>query len=313
MRLAVFIDSVHPILQERLEAMEYAWVLDEQTPALELAARYPSAEGIVARSRFRMDAAFIDSMPALKWIARSGSGLENIDVEYARSRGIEVFNSPEGNSDAVAEHAMAMLLGLLNHIPRTNQEVRSKLWRREANRGVEIKGKTVGVVGYGVMGSAFAKRLSSFGCRILAYDKYKQDFGNGAVEECDLATLQREADIVSLHVPLTQETWYMVEDSFLSAFHKNIWLMNTSRGPVVSIAALNRALRSGKVKGACLDVLEYEETSFEKLNLDQPDFEELISYDQVLLSPHVGGWTHESYVKLSSVLADKIEQWLNGQ
>lgn len=293
--------------------MGYTCVLDEQTPVLQIATKYPDAEGIVARSRFVMDAAFIDSMQQLKWIARSGSGLENIDVVHAQLRGVSVFNSPEGNSDAVAEHAMAMLLGLLNHIPRTNAEVRAKLWRREANRGTEIKGKTIGIVGYGVMGSAFAERLASFGCRILAFDKYKRDFGNKLVEECDLATLQREADILSLHVPLTTETRYMVNDAFLAAFTKNIWLVNTSRGPVLSIDALNNALRIGKVKGACLDVLEYEETSFEKLNLNQPGFETLISFENVVLSPHVGGWTHESYVKLSSVLADKIELWLAKQ
>jgi D-3-phosphoglycerate dehydrogenase len=264
--------------------------------------------GAVIRSKITFDVEMLEAATQLKFIARVGAGMESIDVNYALAQGIECFNSPEGNRDAVAEHALGMLLSLLNHLNRADHEVRSGLWKREANRGIEIKGKTVGIIGYGNMGDAFAQRLKGFGCSVIAYDKYKTGFSTDFATECDMERIFIESDILSLHLPLTYETRYLVNENYISHFRKNIWLINTSRGPVVNTADLVSALKNGKVSGAALDVLEFEKTSFEAMDAETfPEpLKQLIEMENVILSPHIAGWTVESKYKLAKVLADKI-------
>jgi len=244
----------------------------------------------------------------LKFIARSGSGMENIDVSFAKIKGIECFNSPEGNRDAVGEHVIGMLLALWNKISIGDQEVKQGLWRREENRGMEIGGKTIGIIGFGNTGSALAKKLSGFNCNVIGYDNEKTGFSNEYVQEVDLLTLQNDADVVSVHIPLNTGNHYFINESFLNSFKKSIYLINTSRGSVLKTDDLVDALKSKKVLGACLDVLEYEMKSFENINIQElPEaFKYLKEAENVILTPHVAGWTFESYEKLSSVLYNKI-------
>ncbi len=304
----LFIDSTHRRLGELLEAAGFSCTYAYNKSKEEILALFPQFDGFVIRSKFKLTKENLDLATNLKFIARVGAGLENIDVAYAESKGICCYNAPEGNRDAVGEHAVGMLLALFNNLYRCHWEVRHGKWRREANRGVEIMGKTVGIIGYGNMGGAFARRLKGFGCKVIAYDKYKTNYSDDYCEAKELDELFETCDILSLHVPQTPETIYMVNDAFLSKFKKPIYLINTARGKIVCIADLVKHLKSGKVKGACLDVLEYEKTSFEDLHANNmpEDFEYLIHADNVLLSPHVGGWTHESNVKLAEVLAKKI-------
>lgn len=302
----LFLDTAHDVIRQELEAAGYKceqW--DGTTSLLSIAGNY---EGFIVRSKVKIDREILDAAVKLKFIGRVGAGLENIDVDYARANGIKVYNSPEGNRDAVGEHALGMLLALMNNLLIADDEVRRGIWLREANRGSEIKGKTVGIIGHGNMGSAFAQRLQGFDCRVIAYDKYKTGFGNEKVEEVDYDTIFRETDILSLHVPLTEETRMLVNSDYLSRFKKPIWLINTARGPVVDTAALLSAIDNGQVKGAALDVLEFEKFSFEKLDFDQlPEiFKKLVQSNKVILSPHIAGWSHESKYKLGKVLVDKI-------
>jgi len=304
----IFIDKVHPILFEKLNAAGYEceWQTDMNREGI--LTKISEYEGAVIRSKFKFDREVLDAAGRLKWIARSGAGMENIDMAYAKNKGIACFNSPEGNRDAVAEHAIGMLLMLFNQLKRGDQEVRKGLWNREANRGIELKGKTVGILGYGYMGAAFAQRLKGFGVKVIAYDKYKKDFGSELVEEVYEAQLFAESDVLSIHLPLTEETTFLIDKAYLNKFKKPIYLINTARGKNLKTAALIEALESGKVLGACLDVLEYESHSFEKLKSgDLPkNFKKLAQSEKVTLSPHVAGWTVESYEKLSAVLAEKI-------
>lgn len=304
----LFLDTVHPILSERLSAAGHTCIDASEVARSECESLVSDVEGIVLRSRFRMDASFLDHAKALRFIARSGAGMENIDEAYCASRNIVLHNAPEGNRNAVAEHALGMLLALFNKIATADREVRSGKWDREGNRGIELDGKTVGIVGYGNNGSAFAKKLLGFDVKVLAYDKYHCGFGNGHVQESNLETLFEEADVVSFHIPQNSETLFMANEAFLSSFRKPIYLVNLSRGKIVKTEALVNALQSGKVRGACLDVLEFEPASFENLfDQDLPNyFLNLLKDERVLFSPHVGGWTIESYFKLSAVLADKI-------
>lgn len=309
MKKILCIDSNHPVLHETLANAGFRCDLFWDRPKEELISLIPQYDGIVIRSKFRITKEIIDSAPALKCIGRVGAGMENIDVAYAESRGIACLHAPEGNRDAVAEHAMGMLLCLLNNLKRADAEVRQGIWRRAENRGYEIMDKTIGIIGYGNMGSAFAQRLAGFGCRILAHDKYKKGFGSGSIVEASLDRLFEEADIISLHLPLTPETRYYADADFISRFKKSIYIINTARGQCLDTAGLVAALGSGKVKGACLDVLEYESSSFE--NLDESAFPEPMQYlvksDKVLLSPHIAGWTHESNYKMSFIIAEKIK------
>ena len=304
----LFIDSNHNLLHQTLEKaghtcdLNYTWTKEEIINNIHL------YDGIVIRSKIKITKEIIDKAVKLKFIARAGAGMENIDVEYAESKGIKCLHAPEGNRDAVGEHALGMLLSLFNNLCKANKEVREGKWIREGNRGVELFGKTVGIIGYGNMGSAFAERLKGFGVKVLAYDKYKKGYGNNFVIEATLQQLFDEADVISLHTPLTDETNYMINDAFINQFKKNSYIINTARGKCLNTADLVKNIKSGKVLGACLDVLEYEAISFENLdasNLPEP-FQYLIKSDKVILSPHIAGWTNESLEKIAKVLAEKI-------
>ncbi len=306
----LFIDSNHPSLHQTLEKaghichLNYDWTKEEIIQNIHL------YDGIIIRSKIKITKDILDKATNLKFIARAGAGMENIDVAYAESKGIKCIHAPEGNRDAVGEHALAMLLALFNNVLRADKEVREGKWLREENRGVELMGKTVGIIGYGNMGSAFAERLKGFGVKLLVYDKYKTNFGNECIQESSLERICDEADIVSLHVPLTAETDRMVNDIFINSFRNNIYIINTARGKCLNTDDLVLNLKSGKVLGACLDVLEYEMTSFETLDVTMlPEaFQYLTKSNKVILSPHIAGWTIESHKKIAMVLAEKILQ-----
>lgn len=311
MKRVAFLDTVHPVLQQGLEAA--GWSCDDLTATdiMHIEQNLSNYQGIVIRSRFPMNESFLSKATSLEFIARSGAGMENIDVPYCEKRNIRLFNAPEGNRNAVAEHALGMLLSLFNNLSRCDSEVRQGIWRREENKGVELDGKTVGIIGYGNNGSAFAQKLRGFNVRVLVYDKYKTGFSNEYLETADWDTICREADVLSLHIPQNEETLGLINDTLINHFQRPFYLVNLSRGKIVDTAALMRGILAGKVAGACLDVLEYEKPSFEDMfgdrdNLPEP-FRFLLQSDKVLLSPHVGGWTHESYYKLSQVLLDKIK------
>jgi len=308
-----FIDTVHPVLQEMLEAKgitcEGLYSDDIETLKLKIGA----FDGIVIRSRIKLDSTFLAHATQLKFIARSGAGMENIDLDYCKQKNIICFNSPEGNRDAVGEHMLGMLLMLLNNLKRVDAEVRKGIWIRDENRGYEIAGKTIGIIGFGHMGSTFAKKLSGLDCKILAYDKYKKNFGNSYVEEASVEELYAKCDIISLHIPLTAETKYLVNDGFISSMQKPFYLLNSARGQCVETSSVVEALKNKKIIGACLDVLEYEKSSFENLDvttLPEP-MQYLINAENVILSPHIAGWTHESNYKLSWFLGDKIIKHFN--
>ncbi len=304
----VFLDTVHPVLWDRLAANQFSCVDGSSWTIEEAKNKIADATGIVIRSRFRMDEPFLSIAQSLKFIARSGAGMENIDEDYCQSRDIALFNAPEGNRNAVGEHALGMLLALFNRLNIADLEVRAGKWDREGNRGIELDGKTVGIIGLGNNGSAFAKKLRGFDVRVIAYDKYKENYGTEFVEAVSLNDIQREADVISLHIPQTEETLNLVDEQFIESCHKPIHLINLARGRIVQTQSLVNGLKSGKILGACLDVLEYEKSSFENFfEQEIPEaFAYLLNSEKVLLSPHVGGWTHESYFKLSNVLADKI-------
>lgn len=271
-------------------------------------------DGLVIRSKTPMDQDLLQYASNLKFIARAGAGLDQIDLDYLSERNIQLFHAAEGNRDAVAEHAIGGLLALFNHLIQGDNQVRKGVWDREGNRGYELKGKTVGIMGYGNMGKAFAKRLRGFGVEVLAYDKYKFDFGTNQVQEVIWEKLKAEADVLSIHVPLTDETrgFFTLEE--LQSFAKPFWLINTARGEVISFKTLNEALDEGVLKGAVLDVLENEK--FQKFTQEQKsEFEKLARRENVVFSPHVAGWTFESYEKINQVLVKKIRKafgkWAN--
>lgn len=278
--------------------------------ALDIIGNY---HGVILRSKILADKEFIDKGTKLKVIGRTGAGMETIDIPYAESRGIACINSPEGNRDAVGEHAVGMLLSLLNNLNRADRQVRSLTWDREGNRGVELGGKTVGIIGYGNMGTAFARKLKGFDVSILAYDKYKTNYSDENAKETSLESLLSLSDIISIHVPQTPETIYMVNDSFLSKCKRGAIIINTARGKVIKTDDLARNLQSGHIGGAALDVIEYESFNFQDfLHDDMPDaFNFLKSSDNVILTPHIAGWTVESKNKLSLILAQKIASTLS--
>ena len=304
----LFIDSTHPYLPEGLKQNGILCEADYTSSKEQILLRIKEYDGLVIRSRFKLEKDFLDQAINIRFIARVGAGMENIDVDHAESIGIKCLHAPEGNRDAVGEHALGMILALFNNLCRANMEVRQGKWIREGNRGIELQGKTVGIIGYGNMGSAFAQRLAGFDVKVLAYDKYKSGFSDKYATESTLEHIFQEADLLSLHIPLTEETNDMVNNAFIKQFKKNIYVVNTARGKVLNTADLVSNLQSGKVLGACLDVLEYEKISFENLetaNLPDP-FQYLIGSDKVILSPHIAGWTHESNYKLAEVLVNKI-------
>jgi len=303
----LFIDSVHPLVRELLSEAGFVCDFFPDFKRSDFLAIVDQYAGIIIRSKIAIDIELINCATRLKFIGRLGAGMENIDVGYAESRGIRCLNSPEGNRDAVGEHTLGLLLSLLNHIGRADRQVRNGIWLREENRGTEIKGKTVGIIGYGNMGSAFAARLQGFGAQVISWDKYKTNYTDGNTRETSLEKLFELTDILSLHVPLTEETTWMADDAFFQQFKKNIWLINTARGKVVRTSDLVKNLESGKVLGAALDVLEYEDSSFETISGSMPpELAYLAGSDRVVLTPHIAGWTRESNEKLARVLVGKI-------
>jgi D-3-phosphoglycerate dehydrogenase len=265
-----------------------------------------SYDGLAIRSKFQVDKAFIDRAQNLRFICRAGAGMDNIDEEYALDKGIKLINAPEGNMDAVGEHAIGLLLSLMNNINRGDAEIRDGKWLREENRGHELKGKTVGIIGYGHMGSSFAKKLSGFGVQVIAYDKYKTGFSDRYAREVSMEEIVRTSDVLSLHIPLTKETNGLVDEEYLFHFKKPMFFLNTARGKVVKTRAVLNAIKQGKIIAAGLDVLEVEK--FPALG-EQEWFDELRLSGKVILSPHVAGWTFESYRKISEVMANKLNEF----
>lgn len=298
-------DEMHESVLELLDELGFVVNYQPKISREELIEVIGPYHGLIIRSKTLVDKEVVDAAANLEFVARAGAGLDLIDVAYLESKGIEMLNAPEGNRDALAEHAMGLLLALLNNIVSANEEVRNWQWQREANRGVELSDKTVGIIGFGNMGQAFVQRLRAFDCRVLVYDKYKKGFGTKNVEEVSLEKLFDKADILSLHVPLTEETRSWVNKDFINSFSKNIYLLNTARGEVLPTADLLELLDTGKVRGAALDVLEIE--NFDQLSMkDKALFDDLFSRKNVILSPHVGGWTFASYKRISEVLVGKI-------
>ncbi len=305
------LDTVDPYFFEQLEPLGYELV--EEYEASADAITWEDYHGMILRSRMPIDAIVIQKAKNLKFIARVGAGLENIDLNAAQEKGIDVLAAPEGNRHALGEHAVAMLLSLFNRLLIADREVRHGLWRREENRGFELRNKCVGIIGFGYMGSAFAEKLRGFDCKVLAYDKYKEGYAPEYVQESNLETLLAQSDIISLHLPQNEETLYYVDEAFIKKAAKPFYLINTARGKLVRTEALAEALESGAILGACLDVLEYEKASFENIYQEElPEaYQAILSSDKVIFSPHVGGWTHESKLELARVLVEKIKKTQN--
>jgi D-3-phosphoglycerate dehydrogenase / 2-oxoglutarate reductase len=300
-------ESIVPLLEDCGLKVDYRPEI-KRAEILEIVHNY---EGMVVRSKTDVDEELISKASKLKFIARAGAGLDKIDEEAVESRGIQLVNAPEGNRDAVGEHAVGMLLCIMNNICRSDMQIRKGIWDREGNRGFEIMGKTVGVIGYGYMGQAFAKRLTGFSCKVLAYDKNRTNYGDEFAQEATLEQIQQEADIVSFHIPLTDDNQMLVNADYLNAFQKNIFLLNTARGGILKLKDLHLALENGKVIGAALDVLDNEK--LHKLTAEQREtLDQLIASEKVIFSPHVAGWTFESYEKINRVLANKIRNVLMG-
>jgi D-3-phosphoglycerate dehydrogenase len=300
----LIVDDLHPVFIPKAEALGYVCDYRPDIKPDEALQLLPDYMGLVIRSKFQVSREVMDIASQLRFIARAGAGMDNIDEAYAAQKGIELINAPEGNSDAVGEHAVGMLLALRNHLATADAEVRASLWQREENRGYELKGKTVGIVGYGHMGKSFARKLAGFEVDVIAYDKYKTCFSDRYAREVSMEEIVKISDVLSLHVPLTHETKGLVNEEYLFHFRKPIFLINTSRGKVVQVQAVLDGIKQGKILGAALDVLEVEK--FPALR-EQPWFEELKKNKNILLSPHVAGWTFESYQKISEVMAAKLK------
>lgn len=303
----LIVDDIHPVFMEKLQgeniAFDYHPTIGKKE-TLDIISEYT---GLVIRSKFKVDAAFIDAAPQLTFIARGGAGMDNIDEHYALEKGIALLNAPEGNRDAVGEHMVGMLLGLMNNLNRGNIEVKSGLWRREENRGLELGGRTVALIGYGNNGQAMARKLSGFGVTVIAYDKYKTGFSDAYATEVSMEEVVKRADVLSLHIPLTHETRNMVDDEYLLHFRKPIFFLNGARGEIVNIPAVLDALDAGRLLGAAFDVLPVEK--FPAL-ANAPWFTRLIKHDKIALSPHVAGWSVESYFKIADVLVGKVIKYL---
>lgn len=309
------IDSNHPLLLSQLQEAGFTNHEDFKSSKEEIEAKIHDYSGIVIRSRFKIDKTFLDKATKLQFIARVGAGLESIDCDYALSKKISLIAAPEGNRNAVGEHALGMLLSLFNKLNQADREIRSGHWNREKNRGHELDGKTVGIIGYGNMGKSFAKKLRGFDVEVLCYD-ILENVGDANAKQVSLEELQQKSDVLSLHIPWTPETDKLVNADFINAFAKPFWLINTSRGKNVVTADLVQALGTGKILGAGLDVLEYEKLSFETLFEEDkiPDaFQYLLESDKVLMSPHIAGWTFESHEKLAQTIADKIKELYFGK
>ena len=307
----LLLDKNHPLITEQLSEKGFVLEEDFSSSYEQVLDKIHLYEGIIIRSRIPLDAHFLEKAKNLKFIARVGAGMENIDTAKAQELGIKLINSPEGNKDAVAEHVIGTLLVLMNRLFISSNEVKKGIWLREENRGEEILGKTFGIIGYGNMGKAVAKRLSGFGCKTIFYD-IKPNLSDEFATQVSLQELQENADILSLHTPLTEDTLYMIDEEFISKMKKNFYFINTARGKNLKTSALVNALKSSKIKGACLDVLEYEKTSFENLETKNEDLEYLLNSEKAIITPHIAGWTHESKIKLAQVIVDKILAFTTG-
>lgn len=301
----LIIDDLHPAFAEKATALGFEVDDRPLITRAETLAVIKDYTGIAVRTKFRIDKEIFDAAPNLKFVARAGAGLDNIDEAIAKERNIQLINAPEGNRDAVAEHAIGLLLSLMNNFRNADTQIRNGVWDREGNRGYELKGKTVGIIGYGFMGQKMARKLAGFEVNVIAYDKYQTGFGNEYAREVSMEEIVKHSDVLSLHIPLTTETKQMVDDEYFYHFKKPIFFINTARGEIVNTAALLKNINSGKVLGAGLDVLEVEK--FPNLE-EQTWFKELKNNEKVILTPHVGGWTFDSYRKISEVLAQKLAE-----
>ena len=300
----LIVDDLHPVFKEQATALGYRVDDEPLITRAQTLAKIGDYTGIAVRTKFKIDEEILIAAKKLKFIARAGAGLDNIDVALAEKLNIKLINAPEGNRDAVGEHAVGMLLSLMNRLNIANQEVRSLKWDREGNRAHELKGKTVGIVGYGFMGQSFAKKLAGFEVNVLAYDKYKNNFSDAYARGVSMEEIVKHSDVLSLHIPLTRETRQMVDDEYFFHFKKPIFFLNTARGEIVQTKAVLNNIKNGKILGAGLDVLETEK--FPALENEQW-FEALRKNEQVILTPHVAGWTFESYRKISEVLVEKLK------
>lgn len=301
----LIIDDLHPAFKEQATVLGFEVDDRPEITRAETLATIKDYVGIAVRTKFKIDQELFDAAPNLKFVARAGAGLDNIDVAIAAERNIQLINAPEGNNDAVGEHAIGLLLALMNNFRNANFEIRNGIWEREGNRGYELKGKTVGIIGYGFMGRKMARKLAGFEVNVIAYDKYQTGFTDEFAREVSMEEIVKHSDVLSLHIPLTKETKQMVNDEYFYHFKKPIFFINTARGEIVDTAAVLKNIQSGKILGAGLDVLEVEK--FPALG-EQPWFNELKASGKVILTPHVGGWTFDSYRKISEVLAQKLAE-----
>ena len=303
----ILLDDFHSTINYTLKKWNFE-VIDGRGFAAEDLKNHLDINGIFIRSSIPLNASLLSQFKFLKFIARPGAGLENIDIDYCQQEDIKVFRSPEGNRDALAEHTMGMVLSLINKINSANSEVKNGGWFREENRGIELKGKVFALIGYGFMGEALAKRLSGFEVEVIAYDKYKSNFSDQYAKEVNMGYVFKNADFVSLHTPLSLETKNLVNSTFINSFKKSFFLINTARGQSVVLEDLLKGLKNNKIKGACLDVLALESPSFERFSyLDDPIFRSLSQYQNVLFTPHIAGWTYESKEKMARVILEKIK------
>ena len=301
----LLLDHNHPLITDQLLAKGFILEEDFTSSYDEVLKKIDHYGGIIIRSRIPLDKKFLENAKNLKFIARVGAGMENIDLKAAKDLGIELINSPEGNRDSVAEHVVGMLLILMNRLFIASNEVKNGIWKREENRGDELLGKTFGIIGYGNMGKATAKRLSGFGIKVIFHDLLP-NLQDEYAEQVSLEKLQEEADVLSLHLPLDASTKYLVDEGFISKMKKNFYFVNTARGKNLKTSALVEAIKKGKVLGAALDVLEYEKSSFENLETDNEDLAYLLKSEKVIITPHIAGWTRQSKEKLAQFIVDKI-------